>query len=181
MVQVTNRGPERGTEDDDDRGAGAQAVDRAVAPRHHGRSAGRHRATTGSVTQALPSTPATKGHPASAARRGEARLRHDAPADDDPRWRQSEHGYGCNAAERMDPPPRSPSTEADDCFMVRIQMDPTEYKLGRCACRAAKAGSPRIIRRASRPIAASLPSCSRPSRSGLEAPNQPHRWRAGHP
>jgi len=28
-------------------------------------------------------------------------------ADDDPRWRQSEFGYGCNAAGRMDPPPRS--------------------------------------------------------------------------
>src|SRR3974390_3700289 len=28
-------------------------------------------------------------------------------ADDDPRWRQSAFGYGCNAAERMDPPPRS--------------------------------------------------------------------------
>src|SRR5271155_1333937 len=28
-------------------------------------------------------------------------------ADDDPRWRQSASGYGCNAAERMDPPPRS--------------------------------------------------------------------------
>ena len=26
---------------------------------------------------------------------------------DDPRWRQSASGYGCNAAERMDPPPRS--------------------------------------------------------------------------
>src|SRR6516165_8841534 len=28
-------------------------------------------------------------------------------ADDDPRWRQSASGYGCNAAERMGPPPRS--------------------------------------------------------------------------
>jgi hypothetical protein len=27
--------------------------------------------------------------------------------DDDPRWRQSAYGYGCNAAKRMDPPPRS--------------------------------------------------------------------------
>ena len=28
-------------------------------------------------------------------------------ADDNPRWRQSAFSYGCNAAERMDPPPRS--------------------------------------------------------------------------
>ena len=27
--------------------------------------------------------------------------------DDDPRWRQSAFGYGCNAAEKMDPSPRS--------------------------------------------------------------------------
>jgi len=39
-------------------------------------------------------------------------------ADDDPRWRQSEFGYGCNAAGRMDPPPRSLAREAYDCFMV---------------------------------------------------------------
>jgi hypothetical protein len=28
-------------------------------------------------------------------------------ADDDPRWRQCASGYGCNAAESMNPPPRS--------------------------------------------------------------------------
>src|SRR3989304_1690269 len=28
-------------------------------------------------------------------------------AGDDPRWRQSAFGYGCNAAERMAPPPRA--------------------------------------------------------------------------
>ena len=39
-------------------------------------------------------------------------------ADDDPRWRQSAFGYGCNAAGRMDPPPRSLAAEAYDCFMV---------------------------------------------------------------
>jgi len=39
-------------------------------------------------------------------------------ADNDPRWRQSEHGYGCNAVGRMDPPPRSLAREAYDCFMV---------------------------------------------------------------
>jgi hypothetical protein len=39
-------------------------------------------------------------------------------ADDDPRWRQSAFGYGCNAVERMDPPPRSLAAEAYDCFMV---------------------------------------------------------------
>jgi hypothetical protein len=40
------------------------------------------------------------------------RVRHPAAldgrvADNDPRWRQSASGYGCNAAERMGPPPRS--------------------------------------------------------------------------
>src|SRR4051812_27787604 len=45
----------------------------------------------------------------------------------------------------MAPPPRSPATEADDCFMVRIPKDPTEYKLGSCARRTAKAGFPRIV------------------------------------
>src|ERR1039458_1278944 len=40
-------------------------------------------------------------------------------ADDDPRWRQSAFGYGCNAAERMDPPPRSlarPTTRSPAAF-----------------------------------------------------------------
>ena len=50
--------------------------------------------------------------------------------DDDPRWRQSAHGYGCNAARRMDPTPRSLLAEAYDCFMVGTLHDPTEYKRG---------------------------------------------------
>ena len=97
--------------------------------------------------------------------------------DADPRWRQSESGYGCNAARRMDPPPRSPATEADDCFMVRIQRDPTEYKLGRRARRVedtpracgGQGGLPSDQQSPCRPIAGSMPPCSRPSRNGLEA------------
>src|SRR5262245_18844080 len=88
-------------------------------------------------------------------------------ADDDPRWRQSEYGYGCNAAGRMDPPPRSPATEADDCFMVRIQKDPTEYKLGSCA--PVRPGGLPSDGRKHRfgPIACRMPPCSPPSRCGL--------------
>src|SRR6516225_10473856 len=68
-------------------------------------------------------------------------------ADDDPRWRQSAYGYGCNAAGRMDPPPRSLLAEAYDCFMVRTLPGSTEYKRGsRAIARGqwqAPLGSPR--------------------------------------
>jgi RNA-directed DNA polymerase len=42
------------------------------------------------------------------------RDRMRAKLQDDPRWRQSAFGYGCNAAERMDPPPRSLARTKDD-------------------------------------------------------------------
>jgi hypothetical protein len=66
-------------------------------------------------------------------------------ADDDPRWWQSEHGYGCNAAGRMDPPPRSLAREAYDCFMVETHVGSTEYKRGSRDYSRPMAGSPRII------------------------------------
>src|SRR6267142_3569484 len=49
-------------------------------------------------------------------------------ADDDPRWRQSEFGYGCNAAERMDPPPRSLARRSVSLLHGRGPLDPTDYK-----------------------------------------------------
>lgn len=35
----------------------------------------------------------------------------------------------CKAAHRMCPPPRSLALEANGCFMVWVQPDPTEYKV----------------------------------------------------
>ena len=67
-------------------------------------------------------------------------------ADDDPRWRQSAHGYGCNAAGRMDPPPRSLARRSvrllhgrDPTWFNRIQA----WFAGDCSW--PMAGSPRII------------------------------------
>lgn len=52
----------------------------------------------------------------------------------DPRWRQSESGYGCNADESMDPPPRSFAVEANNCFMVRIFEIQPNTSLWRAVC-----------------------------------------------
>ena len=104
--------------------------------------------------------------------------------DADPRWRQSESGYGCNAARRMDPPPRSPATEADDCFMVRIQgIQPnTSSAVARVVSKtrlghvAAKAGSPRISsRRAARSPAACRRARVRQDAMGAAASSAIHR------
>src|SRR5262245_32847373 len=66
-------------------------------------------------------------------------------ADDDPRWRQSEYGYGCNAAGRMDPPPRSLAAEAYDCFMVGALYGFNRIQAWfACDCSWPMAGSPRI-------------------------------------
>jgi hypothetical protein len=45
---------------------------------------------------------------------------------------------------RMGPPPRSLAAEANDCFMVRPRVGPTEYKVAARYSRA-MAGSPRIL------------------------------------
>src|SRR5262252_10880234 len=55
-------------------------------------------------------------------------------ADDDPRWRQSAFGYGCNAAERMDPPPRCPQKRMTASWSVPYTGS-TEYKRGSRDCR----------------------------------------------
>jgi len=57
--------------------------------------------------------------------------------------------------------------EAYDCFMVCTHTGSTEYKRGSRDWSRPMAGSPRIIARANRPIASSLPPCSRPSRTSL--------------
>ena len=46
---------------------------------------------------------------------------------------------------RMGPPPRSLAAEAHGCFMVRIPVDPTDYKVAAQGSRP-KAGSPRNVR-----------------------------------
>ena len=51
--RIADRGAERRAQDDDDRGAGAQAADRAVAPGHDRRGAGRCRAAAGGVSNTL--------------------------------------------------------------------------------------------------------------------------------
>ena len=80
-------------------------------------------------------------------------------ADDDPRWRQSAHGYGCNAAGRMDPPPRSLARRSvrllhgrDPTWFNRIQA----WFAGDCSW--PMAGSPRII---ARPTTRSPAACRR--------------------
>jgi hypothetical protein len=45
---------------------------------------------------------------------------------------------------RMGPPPRSLAAEANDCFMVRLRVGPTEYKVAARSF-APMAGSPRIV------------------------------------
>src|SRR3954451_24708250 len=70
-----------------------------------------------------------------------------------------------SAVGRMCPPPRSLALEADDCFMVRVQADPTEYKVAARVLRPI-AGSPRfVVDRCRKPIPAwaRLAPCSRPS------------------
>lgn len=47
------------------------------------------------------------------------------------------------AVMRMGPPPRSLAAEANDCFMVRVFVDPPNTRLRRNAMRP-KAGSPRF-------------------------------------
>ena len=53
LVSHAGRGAERRAQDDDDRGTGAQATDRTVAPSHDRRGAGRCRATAGGVSNTL--------------------------------------------------------------------------------------------------------------------------------
>jgi Transposase and inactivated derivatives len=53
LVSHADRGAERRAQDDDDRGTGAQATDRTVAPGHDRRGAGRCRATAGGVSNTL--------------------------------------------------------------------------------------------------------------------------------
>ena len=53
LVSHADRGTERRAQDDDDRGTGAQAADRAVAPGHDRRGAGRRRAAAGGVSNTL--------------------------------------------------------------------------------------------------------------------------------
>ena len=53
LVSHADRGAERRAQDDDDRGTGAQAADRAVAPGHDRRGAGRCRAAAGGVSNSL--------------------------------------------------------------------------------------------------------------------------------
>src|SRR5207342_1583207 len=53
VVSYADRGAERRAQDDDDRGAGAQAADSAVAPGHDRRGAGRCRAAAGGVSNTL--------------------------------------------------------------------------------------------------------------------------------
>ena len=53
LVSHADRGAERRAQDDDDRGTGAQAADRAVAPGHDRRGAGRCRTAAGGVSNTL--------------------------------------------------------------------------------------------------------------------------------
>ena len=53
LVSRADRGAERRAQDDDDRGTGAQATNRAVAPGHDRRGAGRCRAAAGGVSNTL--------------------------------------------------------------------------------------------------------------------------------
>src|SRR4029077_18318332 len=53
LVSHADRGPERRAQDDDDRGTGAQAADRAMAPGHDRRGAGRCRVAAGRVSTPL--------------------------------------------------------------------------------------------------------------------------------
>src|SRR5580700_4782421 len=53
VVSHADRGAERRAQDDDDRGAGAQTADSAVAPGHDRRGAGRCRAAAGGVSNTL--------------------------------------------------------------------------------------------------------------------------------
>src|SRR5262249_48528309 len=99
LVSHADRGAERRAQDNNDRGTGAQVTDRAVAPGHDRRGSGRCRIAAGSVSNTLWNEKGQTGFG--------TRLRlMRRVADDDPRWRQSASGYGCNAAERMAPPPR---------------------------------------------------------------------------
>src|SRR6476619_5405039 len=53
LVSHADRGRERRAQDDDDRGTGAQAADRAVAPGHDRRGARRCRAAAGDMSNTL--------------------------------------------------------------------------------------------------------------------------------
>src|SRR6478672_11753987 len=53
LVSHADRGAERRAQDNDDRGTGAQAADRAVAPGHDRRGAGRCRAAPGDMSNTL--------------------------------------------------------------------------------------------------------------------------------
>src|SRR3954449_1038208 len=69
------------------------------------------------------------------------------------------------AVGRLSPPPRRLALEADDCLMVQVQADPTEYKVAARDLRPI-AGSPRfVVDRCRKPVPAwaRLAPCSRPS------------------
>src|SRR5262245_21313904 len=103
--------------------------------------------TTGEVPEGVVLRPAVcatpsnkKGHT-----RGSAPGRADATvADDDRRWRQSESGYGCNAAERMDPPPRSLARRSVSLLHGQGSFGPNRIQAcgaSSCAHRQAPLGS----------------------------------------
>jgi hypothetical protein len=72
------------------------------------------------------------------------------------------------------PAASEPATEVDDCFMVRIQTDPTEYKLGSCShCTVPRRAPLGLIVAGFGPIAGRMTPCSPPSRCGLA------RWGRG--
>jgi transposase len=88
--------------------------------------------TTGEVPEASCCGRRSEQRPLSN-KKGHAGVRHwvaltRRAADDDPRWRQSEYGYGCNAAWRMDPPPRSLARRSVSLLHGRGPLDPTDYK-----------------------------------------------------
>jgi hypothetical protein len=89
-------------------------------------------------------------------------------ADDDPRWRQSASGYGCNAAERMDPPPRSLAAEAYDCFMVWAPYGFNRIQAWFARLIAANGGLPSDHGAANHPSAGSLPACQGQALGGAE-------------
>src|SRR5262249_19005485 len=99
VVSHADRGAERRAQNDNDRGTGAQAADSAVAPGH------------GPVRYRTVSSCGRRREQYCRTRKDKQGSSPDcarcAVADDDPRWRQSVYGYGCNAVGRMDPPPRS--------------------------------------------------------------------------
>ena len=79
--------------------------------------------------------------------------------------------HGCKAAHRMCPPPRSLALEANGCFMVWVQPDPTEYKVAARGF-ARHGGLPSV-----RSCSARLFSAA--AASGLQPENLKRRFPAG--